>query len=115
VRQEDIAQPGAQVVDGGDEPRLRGLGAVQRLLEARVRVDGRDDADVVPGRISPLLDLFWVSRTHPHTKDPSAKKAQSKWRRTTALEIPAFMIGLWDEALTAKTRGCFQGFKKTPN
>jgi hypothetical protein len=93
VREKDIAQPRAQVVDGGDEARLGRLWVVQSRLEARVRVDGRDDADVVSGQDQRLAPKPYF-RAYPQTKDPSAKKAHREWRRKTALEIPVAMIDL---------------------
>lgn len=49
MRQEDIAGPRAQVVDGRDDALLGGAGVVQLGDEARVDEDGGEDADIVAG------------------------------------------------------------------
>jgi hypothetical protein len=49
VRDEDVAEPGAEIVDGGDETSVRGIRVVQRLLEAWVDIESRDDTNIIAG------------------------------------------------------------------
>jgi hypothetical protein len=48
MRQEDVADPCSQIVDGGDDAFLRGTGVVKLLNEAPVDKNGGQDTDVVP-------------------------------------------------------------------
>lgn len=47
VREEEVREQGAEVVDGGDGAALGGVGVVHGVAPARVDEDGGEDADVV--------------------------------------------------------------------
>lgn len=60
LREEHVAQPGADIVDGRDEARARRIRLVEEGHEAWVDEDGREDADIVAARALLVSLGCWV-------------------------------------------------------
>jgi hypothetical protein len=83
VGKEDVAQPCAEVVDGGDEAAPTRIGLTEGIFEAWVDEHRCENADVVPGKSScqlrTRLELMRFSMEVDHRKAWGCKSSRFPW------------------------------------
>jgi hypothetical protein len=99
VRKEDVTEPCAQIVDCGDETSVGSTRVIESFDEARMHIDAGKNANVITtyvlindiacGGLTQKSALRKL--TYPQTKEPNAKKAQMKCKRTTDFGITAIL------------------------